>query len=330
LVEVSRGAMVESRHRGAVAVVESSGSLVLGKGVVGTEIFPRSAIKPLQALLLIESGAADRFGITPEEIALACASHTGEPRHLSLIERWLTKIGCSAADLECGPEPPRTPEDLRNMVRDGGKPTPLHNNCSGKHAGFLTVAKHLGVPTRGYIEYDHPVQQYLRKILSEVFETDLERAPRGIDGCGIPVLAVRLDRLARGMARLADPSLEPEKRQAAMLRIRQAMAAHPFLVAGTGRFTTAVTEITKDRALLKGGAEGVFCAALPQQKLGIAIKIEDGAGRAAEVAAGALLLRFGAIGEAEAAALANVLEPRIVNWAGAVVGQIRPAENLRA
>ncbi len=321
--------MVESRHRGAVAVVESSGSLVLGKGLVGAEIFPRSAIKPLQTLLLIESGAADRFGITPEEIALACASHTGEPRHLSLIGRWLTKIGCTPTDLECGPEPPRTPEGLHDMLREGGKPTPLHNNCSGKHAGFLTVAKCFGVSTRGYIEYDHPVQQYLRKILSEVFETDLERAPRGTDGCGIPVLAVRLDRLARGMARLADPSLELEKRRRAMLRIRQAMAAHPFLVAGTGRFATAVTEIIKDRALLKGGAEGVFCAALPQQKLGIAIKIEDGAGRAAEVAMGALLRRFGAIGEAEVASLANVLEPKVVNWAGAAVGQIRATESLR-
>ena len=322
--------MVESRHRGAVAAVDSSGSVVFGRGAVGTEIFPRSAIKPLQALLLIESGAADRFGVTPEEIALACASHSAEPRHLSLVEHWLTKIGCSAADLECGPEPPRTPESIRDMVRDGTKPTPLHNNCSGKHAGFLTVAKHLGVPMKGYIEYAHPVQQYLRKILSEVFETDLETSPRGTDGCGIPVLAVRLDQLARGMAKLADPSPESDKRRMAMLRIRQAMAAQPFLVAGTGRFTTAVTEITGDRVLLKGGAEGVYCAALPQQKLGIAIKIEDGAGRAAEVAMGALLQRFGVVGESEAASLAKVLEPTVFNWAGTAVGQIRATESLSA
>lgn len=322
--------MVESRHRGAAAVVDSSGSLVFGQGAVGAEIFPRSAIKPLQALLLIESGAADEFGITSEEIALACASHTGEPRHLSLIEGWLTKIGCSPADLECGPEPPRTPDGFRDMVRKGGVPTPLHNNCSGKHAGFLTVAKHLGVPARGYVNFDHPVQQCLRKILSEVFETDLERAPRGTDGCGIPVLAIQLDRLASGMAKLADPSQETGKRQAAMRRIRQAMAAHPFLIAGTGRFSTTVTEITRERALVKGGAEGIYCAALPQQKLGIAIKIEDGAGRAAEVAMGALLRRFGALSEAEAETLAATLEPKVVNWAGTPVGQIRPAESLTA
>jgi len=322
--------MVESRHRGAIAIVDSLGSLVLGIGAVGVEIFPRSAIKPLQALLLIESGAADRFDIIPEEIALACASHTAEPRHVSLVERWLTKIGCSAADLECGAEPPRTPESFRDMLREGRKPTPLHNNCSGKHAGFLTVAKHLGVSTRGYIEFGHPVQQYLRKILSEVFETDLERAPRGTDGCGIPVLAARLDRLAHGMARLADPSRELSKRQAAMVRIGKAMAAHPFLVAGSGRFTTVLTEVTKDRVFMKGGAEGVFCAALPQQKLGIAIKIDDGAGSAAEVAMGAMLRRFGTISEAEAANLAGVLEPKVFNWARAAVGQIRPAEDLKS
>ncbi len=328
LVEVTRGDLVESRHRGAVAAVDSGGNLVFATGAVDAPVFPRSAIKPLQALALLESGAADAFGLGDDEIALACASHTAEPRHVEIVTAWLKRIGCSEADLECGPEPPRTDSAARGLLREGRGPSAVDNNCSGKHAGFLTVARHLNEPVTGYIRPGHPVQRMLRKILSEVFETDLEAAQGGIDGCGIPVHAVPLVALARGIARLADPKSEPVSRKSALLRISRAMEANPFLIAGTGRFGTRVMEAARGRVLVKGGAEGVYCAALPG--LGLALKIDDGANRAAETAMGGLLRRFGVFGEAEAAGLAEVFESPIFNWVGTKVGSVRPAPELLA
>lgn len=329
LAEVTRGPLVESRHRGAVAVVDSAGRTVLALGDVAAPVFSRSAIKPLQALALVESGAADEFGLGAEEIALACASHTAAPRHLAVVSQWLEAIGCGEHDLECGPEPPRSAETAEDLRRAGQRPSPVHNNCSGKHAGFLTVARHLGVPAAGYIAFDHLVQERVTGILSEVFESDLGQAPRGVDGCGIPVLAAPLTAVARGMARLADPVREREPRRGALARIAAAMAAHPDLVAGDGRFATRVIAAASGRALVKGGAEGVYAGALPEAGLGLALKIDDGAGRGAEVAMGALLRRFGIFGPREAAALTDAFEPRVLNWTGAEVGRIRPAPALR-
>lgn len=329
LVEVTRGAMVESRHRGAVAVVDAAGTPVFALGAIDAAVYPRSAIKPLQALALVESGAADAFKLGPEEIALACASHSGEPRHVAGVERWLGKIGCTAADLECGPQAPTDEEAFRALVRAGCPPTPLHNNCSGKHAGFLTVARHRGEPTKGYIGFDHPVQKLLRSILAAIIGADLAVAPRGIDGCGIPVLAVPLIKIAAAMARMAVPDSLPAQRRDAARRIRAAMAAHPFLAGGTRRFGTRVMTETGEKALVKGGAEGVYCAILPDAGLGIALKIDDGAGRAAEVAMASLLCRFGGLGRAQAIRLADAIEPTVRNWAGREVGRIRPAQTLR-
>lgn len=328
LVEVTRGNTVESRHRGAVAVVDAEQTPALMLGAVDAPVFPRSAIKPLQALALVETGAADAFGLGAEEIALACASHSGEPRHVAGVEKWLTKIGCTAKDLECGPQAPTNEAALREMVRAGRVPTPLQNNCSGKHAGFLTVARHMGFPTKGYIGFEHPVQKLLRSILAAIFGVGLEDAPRGVDGCGIPVLAVPLVAIAAAMARMANPAVLPDGRRKAAERIRAAMAANPFLVGGTNRFSTRIMTEAGEAALVKGGAEGVYCAMLPRACLGIALKIEDGAGRAAEVAMGGLLCRFGGLNAAQAEKLAEALEPPVRNWAGLEVGHIRPAEIL--
>jgi len=330
LVEVTRGAMVESRHRGAVAVVDAAGDVVLVRGAVEAPVYARSAVKPLQALALVETGALDAFGLGDEEIALACASHSGEPRHVERVEHWLHKIGCAPADLECGPQPPTDPAALRRLWRQGGEPSALHNNCSGKHAGFLTVARHMGKPTKGYIGFGHPVQRLVRGILADMSGTELEDVPRGIDGCGIPVVAIPLVRIAVAMARMAAPADLPAERREAALRIRAAMAAHPFLVGGTNRFSTAIMEAAGARAVVKGGAEGVYGAMLPEAGLGIALKIDDGAGRAAEVAMGSLLCRLKAIDPAHAAHLADRLEPAVLNWAGREVGRIQPADSLIA
>jgi L-asparaginase II len=306
-VEVTRGEMVESRHRVAAAVCDAGGARLLAAGDADALIYPRSAIKPLQALVLIESGAADAFNVSDAEVALACASHSGEPRHVELVRAWLARLGLSEADLECGV----------HAVTGVAAPTAAHNNCSGKHSGFLTVARHLGVPTRGYIQPDHPVQRRVMARVAEMAGATLDGAPRGIDGCGIPVFGMPLAALAGAMARLA---AAPD---AACARIRAAMAAEPALVAGTGRFTTRVIAATSGAVLVKEGAEGVYAGAIPARGIGIAVKAEDGTGRAATAAMGHLLRRLGALDERAGAALADVLEPTLRNHAGREVGRIR-------
>ena len=330
LVETTRGALVESRHRGAFAVVDVTGRVVASAGDTERPIYARSAIKPLQAIPLVESGAAEAFGLGDGEIALACASHRGESRHVAAVTAWLARIGCSVSDLECGAHLPANERALAELLGARETPHAAHHTCSGKHAGFLTLARHLGLPTQGYIRLEHGVQQRMLGTLESMTGLTLGAAPRGVDGCGIPVLGVPLGNLALAMARLADPADQPEPRQAACARIRSAMAAEPFMVSGTGRFCTRVISETAGRALVKTGAEGVFCGALtgagsgagsgagPGADLGIALKIDDGAGRAAEVAMAGLLARFGLLDAGH-----ELLAPRLHNRAGVVVGELR-------
>jgi L-asparaginase II len=328
LVEATRGDMIESRHRGAVAVVDAAGRLVLALGDVERPVFARSAIKPLQALPLVESGAADRFGLGEQELALACASHHGESVHVAAVAHWLERLGLGPDDLECGAHLPNDTAAAHALIRAGAAPSPLHNNCSGKHAGFLTTARHLGEPTRGYIQPDHPVQRRVLAVLEAMTGRDLSRAPRGTDGCGIPVIGIPLSAMAQAMARLADPREVPGPRAAAGRRLLDAMAAKPLMVDGTGGFPTLVMEAAGQRVRLKPGAEGVFCAALPTLRLGVALKIESGNGRAAEVAMGAVLQRLGAFTAVDASTLAPLLRPIINNVAGRRVGEMRAATAL--
>ncbi|MGE0719848.1 MAG: asparaginase [Alphaproteobacteria bacterium] len=324
LVEVTRGTAVESRHRGSVAVVDGEGNVVHAVGDIARAVYPRSAIKPLQALALVESGAADRFGLGDTEIALACASHRGEPVHTETVTAWLGRVGLSAADLECGAHLPYDPRTMEALLRAGGTASPIHNNCSGKHSGFLTAALHLGLPTRGYIQPEHPLQQRLFRTVEEMGGEKLDATGRGSDGCGIPVFGVPLRALARAFARLDDTrGLAPE-RAAAAARILAAMAARPVMVSGHGNFVTRVMEVAGATVRLKSGAEGVYCAVLPGRGLGIALKIDDGAGRAAEMAMAATLDRLGAFDAAQRAALADFLEAPIRNVAGKLVGTVRP------
>lgn len=328
LVEVTRGSQVESRHRAALAVVDTEGKVVLSAGDIDRPVYARSAIKSLQAIALVESGAADAFAVSEPELALACASHSGEPRHVEAVLAWLDRLGLSAADLECGPQLPGYEPALVALLAGGGEATAAHNNCSGKHSGFLTLARHLGVPTRGYIAYEHPVQQRILGVLEGMTGLDLGAAPRGIDGCGIPVIGIPLGNMALAMARLGNPDDQPEARQEACRRLRQAVAAHPFMVGGSGRFDTRVMELTSEKALIKTGAEGVYCAAFPELGLGVALKVDDGAGRAAEVLMGRLLARFGILDEGAAARLGGLLATPVLNRAGRRVGEVRPAARI--
>jgi L-asparaginase II len=325
LVEVTRGSIAESWHRGVAAIVDASGKVLSHWGDFERPVYPRSAIKSLQAIALVESGAAEAFDLSDEELALACASHGGEPGHAERVAVWLERIGCTVDDLECGAHAPSYAPAAEALARAGEEPTPLHNNCSGKHAGFLTTARHLGEPTKDYRLYGHPVQQRVLGILEQMTGQDLGDAPWGLDGCSIPTIAIPVGALAMAMARLADPKDLPERRIDAVLRIRSAWGGNPFFVAGTGRFDTAVMEATGGRVLVKTGAEGVYCACLPDFGLGIALKIDDGAGRASEVAMAALLDHVGALGESAREVLANRIRPRVRTRRGFEAGEIRPA-----
>lgn len=325
LVEVTRGTMVESQHLGSVAVLDARGGVAHAWGDLDTPIYARSAIKPIQAIPLVETGAADAFSVGPRELALACASHGGEPDHTGPVADWLARIGLGERDLECGSQVSSHEPSAHAAVRAGQAFTQIHNNCSGKHSGFLTGARHHREPTRGYIASDHPSQRRWIKVLTEMSGVDLDRAPAGVDGCGIPQLGMSLRGLALAFARMADPAGLHADRQAAITRIRRAVAANPLMVAGHGRFCTAAMEALGERALVKTGAEGVFCAALPTLGLGLALKIADGAGRAAEVACAAVLSKLGVIDEAARARLKDRLIVPILNRAGRHVGEIRPA-----
>lgn len=328
LVEVLRGGLVESGHRGAFAVVDAAGRVVRSAGPVDRPVYPRSAIKPVQALPLVETGAADKYGLGDAELALACASHRGEPHQVERVAAWLARLGLGPEDLECGAHPPTDPAASLTLARFGTAPTALHNNCSGKHAGFLTTALALGEPTQGYIRADHPVQRRVLAALESMTGLDLGPAPRGIDGCGIPVIGVPLIGLARAMARLGDPAGLPEERRAAAGRILAAMRAEPAMVEGKGGMTTTVLEVAGAAVCLKPGAEGVFCAVLPGEGLGVALKIADGAKRAAELAMATLLDRLGCFGAAARTALGPFLAPRLQNAAGVDVGCLRAAGPL--
>jgi L-asparaginase II len=317
-VEVWRGPAVESRHRVAVAVAESGGRATARVGDAEVPVFPRSAIKPIQAVPLVEIGAADAFALGDAELALACASHSGEPIHTERVAAWLARTGLAEADLACGAHAPLDRDAARELRRAGGVPTPVHNNCSGKHTGMLTTAVHLGEPTAGYLDPAHPVQRRIRAVFEELAGTALPEP--GVDGCGVPNWPVPLDRLAVALANMGE--------RPAATRLFAAMRAHPELVAGTGRLDTALMRARPD-IVAKGGAEGVHVAVIPDRGLAVAVKAEDGAGRAADVALLAVLDRLvgGITNHPDLRAHA---EPAIENVVGRTVGMIRAAEGWPA
>jgi L-asparaginase II len=324
MVEVTRGDVVESRHYGSAAVFNLAGP-VWRHGDVTTPVYPRSAIKPIQALPLIETGAAARFGLDDRHIALACASHGGEPAHVSLVQGWLGALNLDVTSLECGSQWPMYEPATLELARSGAAPTAMHNNCSGKHAGMLCAAIHCGDGVENYVEAGHPSQRRWIEALSEVAEFDLRPAPRAIDGCSIPTIALPLTALANGFARMADDRAFVGARREAIGWVRRAMAAEPFLVAGTGRCCTRIMTATQGRVLVKVGAEGVYTGMIPEVGLGFAVKIEDGAFRAAEVAVVALVRRSLGPAHALSIALAPLTEIPIQTRRGLVVGVARPA-----
>ena len=244
----------------------------------------------------------------------------------AIVRAWLERIGLSVADLECGAHLPYDEPSMRALVRAGREPDAAYNNCSGKHAGFLTTAVHVGEPTKGYIRYEHPVQQRLLGVLEQVAGLDLSDAPRGIDGCGIPTIGIPVGNTAMAMARLADSADLPPARAAAAKRVVQAMMAEPYMVGGRGEFASDVMDKVRGKLALKPGAEGVYAAILPDLGLGVCVKAEDGTPRAAQAAVGRVLVELGLFSREEKAALADRLTLPVVNRVGREVGQIRTAE----
>ncbi|MGH6768846.1 MAG: asparaginase [Xanthobacteraceae bacterium] len=330
LVEVLRGPLVESRHRGAIAVVDADGGAVLTLGDVETPVIPRSAVKALQALALVESGAADRFSLTPQELAVACASHSGEPGHVATVQSMLARAGLNASALRCGVHPPLHRPSAEVLFRSGLKPSAVHNNCSGKHAGFLCLACALGANPHGYIEPAHAVQREVKSTIEAMSSFPLTEDRQSTDGCSVPTWAVPLKNLALAFARFGTGHGAAPVRAQAALRLRAASAAHPWHIAGSGRFCTEVMTLFAERVFVKTGAEGVFCAALPAQGLGVALKCDDGATRAAEVATATMISRFAVLRDPERDAFQRFVRPTIRNWNGIAVGAMRPSEDLLA
>jgi len=325
LVNTLRGDLVECQHRGAIAICDPNGRIVKSLGNIDALVYPRSSIKPLQALPLVETGAADHFQLSNAELALACASHRAEPAHTDTISRWLARMDLDDESLECGPHPPADIETAENLLLNHQRPRRLHNNCSGKHTGMLTVAKFLQEDTRGYIDRDHPAQQRWMDAVGDMADLDMRQLPWSYDGCGIPVIAMPLVATATAFARFGTPDDLPAPRAEAAHRLARAIAAEPFMVAGSGRLPTEVMQLTGLRLMIKSGAEGFYAAALPEQGLGIALKIDDGQAEASEVALLATLNHLGVLQHDEVEALSSRCRIPISNTLGVVTGHHQAA-----
>ena len=343
LVEALRGPAVESRHRGALVVMDGDGRTLLALGDVARPVFPRSAVKLLQALPLVADGAADALGLGDEALAIACASHGGEPAHVATARAMLAACGLDESALECGAHWPSFEGAHRALAREADAPGALHNNCSGKHAGFVCLGCLMAEGTagvgrggaagwlRGYVTPGHPVMRRVNAALATATGADLRDAPVGTDGCSIPTIALPLTDWARAFARVAaGTGLPPDEARAAR-RLRQAIARAPFMVAGSGRFDTRVMERLGERVCCKVGAEGVYCAALPERGLGVALKVDDGAtARAAEVVMAAVIEALVRLDEPERDFMAGLSAPVMRNWNGIEVGRLQAGTALRA
>lgn len=327
LCETTRGGVVESRHTGTVVAVDARGRVLLEWGDGTRPVFPRSAVKAIQALPLIESGAADAFGFGDRELALACASHRGEEGHVATVAHMLEKAGMSEADLECGAHAPLATAAATELAWSHRKPGQLHNTCSGKHAGFLCTCATEDDDPKGYVSRGHRAMERVRLAMEEVTGATHDPATAGVDGCSIPTYAAPLSALALGFARLATGEGFAPGRKRAAERLVRACMAEPWYVAGTGCFDTKIMQALPGQVFAKTGAEGVYCAAIPQLGVGVALKIDDGAERAAEVVLAASLAKVLRGGEKAQILRALAVRP-MRNWNGIEVGEVRAVEAL--
>src|SRR6266705_3003862 len=330
-VEQRRGTIVESRHHVHVAVVDPDGRLVARAGDPDLVTFWRSAAKPFQALPLVADGVAEKFGLTREMLAIACASHSSEPAQVQLVRDFLAQIGCSERDLRCGPHPPLSEQVAKDYETRGVRLTAVYSNCSGKHAAMLALARHHGWPTEFYTRLDHPVQQRCLAEVSRWSGVPAERIGVAVDGCGVACFAIPLRNMGLAYARLvrgawdvvapgatqADAApKQPLTTHHAPLLV-EAMLRHPELLAGEGRPCTDMMRAHPGRVVTKVGADGVYCALLTQERLGVALKVEDGHGASAALAMAAVLAELGLRPQP-----ATLVAKPVTNWRGEPVGDL--------
>ena len=325
MAELWRGGILESVHAGHAVICGPGGRIVESWGDPDAVIFPRSSCKMLQALPLVESGAAEAFGLTEAQLALACASHSGSAQHVRMVERWLADLGTDHHALRCGSHMPGDTAERDRLIRAEEEPCPLHNNCSGKHAGFLTLNHHLGGDSE-YVEIDHPVQRAVKAAFEDL--TEETSTGYGIDGCSAPNFTTSVQGLARAMAFFAEATDGGNTRERAAHQLTRAMAAHPELIAGEGRADTELMR-AMDGVAMKVGAEAVYVAILPEQRLGVALKITDGSVRAAEAAIARILVSLGVL-DYEHPATRKRLDTVQTNWRGLETGLFRTSGGFAA
>jgi L-asparaginase II len=323
IVEVTRGTAVESRHNVHAVLTDHNGKVLGTWGREDHLTFPRSAIKALQATAFVTLGAHEKYKLTQKELAIACASHFGESTHTLVVDGLLKKAGLAEKDLECGPQKPSSGKSYIELIKSGGKPSAIFNNCSGKHAGMLCGCKTLGVPTENYSHYNHPYQERVRHILEEFYGLNLDKAPWGVDGCGIPSIGVPLKNLALGMAQFAESSgLRTDLNSAAKI-LRGAIREEPYMIGGADSVCTQITQGTKGECMAKVGAEGVYGAMFPGLGLGLALKAEDGNARAVEVVIAQFVRKLGVKFSLDGKTLESFCQPIVKNWSKEAVGELR-------
>jgi L-asparaginase II len=313
LAAVTRGALVESVHRGRLVICDPDGKVIEAAGDPKAYIYARSSAKPFQALPLVRSGAADALGLSDDELAVVCASHNAEEPHLAAVTSILEKAGLTEDDLQSGAHLPLYEPEADRLIRSSEEPRPVHGNCSGKHAGMLAVCVHEGYDTVTYRDPAYPLQRRILGLIAEVCGLRDDEVLVAGDNCGVPAFALPLRSFATGLARIATGRALPDELAGAALRIRDAMREHPFMVAGTGRFDTELMASTD--LLVKGGAEAVLAVG-SQEGWGMALKVSDGAVRAVRPAA---LAALGGMGVEVPEAVSGV---RALH--GEYVGEIRP------
>jgi L-asparaginase II len=329
LVEVLRGGLIESIHFGALAVCKTDGELIFAHGDPELKIFLRSTAKPFQALPLVETGAAEAFGLTEAELAIACASHDGADRHVEVVEGMQEKVGLSQDSLQCGAHPPINRSAAAALEMGGKEPTPNHHNCSGKHTGMLITARHMSESLESYLDPDHPVQDRIRTALCQLAGIDEREALRGTDGCSAPIYAISLRSAATAYARLAQPDGLAAERASALRRIYSAMTANPTLISGRGQIDAELMLAFGPRLAAKSGAEGILAMAIRETAgvgpKGAIIKIADGDAkrRAIPVAAEDLLRELDVLGPADSEKLGEAFGSAVRNHQGRVVGELR-------
>jgi len=327
LVEVYRANVLESFHRGAICVVNENNEIIFSKGNVEKICYPRSAMKFIQVLPLIVLGGIEKFGFTLQEIAIMCGSHNAEHEHLTVVESILSKIGLNKNDLFCGPQYPTSKRDADHLIRENKKPEHIHNNCSGKHAGMLALCQLINAPIQDYINPNHPIQLLILDDVEKIYEYSRAKMATALDGCSSPIYSIPVLNQAIGFKNLVSNNYE-EKLSNACKIVVEAVSKYPFMVAGSKRYCTDMMQITAPQIIGKTGAEGIFCMSLPEQKLGVCIKIDDGKMLPQYNVAQALVEASGLFSQETLKPLHHYLQEPLTNFNKFTVGEIKAVDGL--